>query len=78
LYDDIADVPMEQIDRLIEELLQKFGTMDSEELKVAVCRQLGFQRLGSRIRKKIERRYAGLNRLGRVSEIGDGRVKLSD
>ncbi|MCE9565716.1 MAG: DUF4011 domain-containing protein [Planctomycetes bacterium] len=75
-YDNIEVVPEPAIGEAISAILLEFGSMNAEDLIVAVSKRLGFKRTGPKIRERITDavnvRVSG-NQIG----VGDdGRVRL--
>jgi very-short-patch-repair endonuclease len=52
-YSSINEVPVSVIRNVLLSVLREFGTTGAEDLFIAVCRRLGFKRLGAKIRTRI-------------------------
>jgi very-short-patch-repair endonuclease len=53
VYESIDEVPDEDLVESAQTLLGKFGSMELDDLMLAVARQFGFQRTGTRIRQRL-------------------------
>jgi hypothetical protein len=62
----IDDIPAERIRACLMRVVPEAGEIEREVLLRAVCRMIGFDRLGQRIRKRLNRILAGEVRSGRL------------
>jgi len=76
-YQNIEQVPSSVIRGLIFSKLKSFGVTAETELIVAVARQLGFQRAGTRIRARIEACLSDLLKEKRLVRTSGNRVRLN-
>ena len=70
-YEAIADVPNDQIRKTAESILEQAGATELDDLIKLTARELGFQRLGPRIRSRLEEQLAREIQSGNLQKIGD-------
>jgi len=71
VYSSIIDVPKGEIQKTAEAVLKRAGATEQDDLIKLVARELGFQRLGPRIRQKIEEQIQSQLRSGSLQRVGD-------
>jgi very-short-patch-repair endonuclease len=76
-FQNIDEVSDAHIKDLLLALLGNYGATEEEDLKQAVTRQLGFQRMGRKIRTRIEGCIEGLIFEKKISRTDDDSLKLN-
>ena len=74
-YSSITDVPNDQIRKTAESVLLHAGATEFEDLVKLTARELGFLRLGPRIRRRLEEQLTRELDKGNLQRIGD-RISL--
>ena len=75
-YSRIEDVPSYEIEALVSRILSQAGATDEEGLITHIARQLGFQRTGARINRKIGYMINSLQGREVIERDPDGRLRL--
>jgi len=76
-FDSISEVPPEEIERVILELLTTCGTTTRSDLFIGAARKLGFRRLGSRIRHATKNTITRLLRTDKIKLTNDDHLQIS-
>jgi hypothetical protein len=70
-FSSITDVSTEQVKRTIESVLIQAGATEFDDLVKLTARELGFQRVGPKIRSRLEEQLKKELRNGTFQQIGD-------
>lgn len=77
IFDNINDVPESTIEDIVARILQRTGPCAKEDLIRTVSRELGFRRLGQRIRERLSSSVAVLLHDEKLRDVG-GRLAFND
>ncbi len=70
-FDNINDVPESTIEDAVARILQRTGPCVKEDLIRTVSRELGFRRLGQRIRERLSSSVAVLVHDEKLRDLGE-------
>ena len=69
-------MPETEIQMAVLKIVAEFGATELADMSAVVLRRLGFKRLGTRIKARLERSIATLVRQQRLNRQSDGRLAL--
>jgi very-short-patch-repair endonuclease len=72
-YASIEDVPEPVVREAVVAVVSEYGSTESDDLCGAVARRLGFKRLGTKIKSRIEQAMTALERGQQLQRQADGR-----
>jgi len=78
IYDEIDSVPSSDIVKFLINLLRRMGATDKDELIKQISKELGFARVGNRIKARLLEVLAQCEWKGEIETLSDGKVSISN